>query len=66
MMALGFLLLIGITLIADGYRSHVPMGYIYPAMRLSALGRGLKMLAHQGARPGEEKTPPADAYLLKQ
>ena len=33
------------------------MGYIYPAMRLSALGRGLKMLAHQGARPGEEKTP---------
>ena len=66
MLALGFLLMIGITLIADGFGFHVPMGYIYAAMAFSALGRGLNMLAHRGAHPGEEKTPPADAYPLKQ
>ncbi|MBV8458202.1 MAG: hypothetical protein JO122_16475 [Acetobacteraceae bacterium] len=32
MLALSFLLLIGMTLIADGFSAHVPKGYIYAAI----------------------------------
>jgi predicted tellurium resistance membrane protein TerC len=32
MLALSFLLLIGITLVADGAGFHVPKGYIYAAI----------------------------------
>jgi predicted tellurium resistance membrane protein TerC len=35
MLALSFLLLIGVTLIADGMGQHVPKGYIYFAMAFS-------------------------------
>ena len=45
MLALGFLLMIGMTLIADGFGVHVPKGYIYAAMAFSALVEGLNMLA---------------------
>ena len=37
MLALGFLLMIGAVLIADGFGVHVPKGYIYAAMAFSAL-----------------------------
>lgn len=47
MLALGFLLLIGTTLIADGFGAHVPKGYIYAAMSFSALVEGLNMLARR-------------------
>jgi len=33
---LGFLLMIGAVLIADGFGVHVPKGYIYTAMAFSA------------------------------
>ncbi|WP_294318703.1 TerC family protein [uncultured Sphingomonas sp.] len=36
MLALGFLLMIGAVLIADGFGVHVPKGYIYAAMAFSA------------------------------
>jgi predicted tellurium resistance membrane protein TerC len=36
MLALGFLLMIGMTLIAEGLGFHVPKGYIYSAMAFSA------------------------------
>ena len=45
MLALGFLLMIGMTLIADGFGYHVPKGYIYAAMGFSALVEILNMLA---------------------
>jgi predicted tellurium resistance membrane protein TerC len=35
MLALSFLLLIGISLIAEGFGQHVPKGYIYFAMGFS-------------------------------
>ncbi len=35
MLALSFLLLIGFTLIAEGWDSHIPKGYIYTAMAFS-------------------------------
>jgi len=44
MLALGFLLMIGMALIADGFGAHVPKGYIYAAMAFSALVEGLNML----------------------
>ncbi|MCL6414066.1 TerC family protein [Aestuariirhabdus sp. Z084] len=47
MLALGFLLLIGTTLIAEGFGVHVPKGYIYAAMSFSALVEGLNMLARR-------------------
>jgi predicted tellurium resistance membrane protein TerC len=49
MLALGFLLMIGTTLIADGFGFHVPRGYIYTAMAFSALVEGLNMLARRRA-----------------
>ncbi len=50
MLALGFLLLIGTTLIADGFGAHVPKGYIYAAMAFSALIEGLNMLSRRARR----------------
>jgi predicted tellurium resistance membrane protein TerC len=47
MLALGFLLMIGTALIADGFGVHVPKGYIYAAMTFSALVEGLNMLARR-------------------
>ena len=47
MLALGFLLMIGMTLIADGFGFHVPKGYIYAAMGFSALVEGLNMLTRR-------------------
>lgn len=47
MLALGFLLMIGMTLIAEGFGVHVPKGYIYAAMAFSALVEGLNMLARR-------------------
>ncbi len=47
MLALGFLLMIGMTLIADGMGFHVPKGYVYAAMAFSALVEALNMLARR-------------------
>jgi predicted tellurium resistance membrane protein TerC len=50
MLALGFLLLIGTVLIADGFGVHVPKGYIYAAMAFSVLVEGLNMLARRARK----------------
>lgn len=47
MLALGFLLLIGTTLIADGFGAHVPKGYIYAAMAFSGFVEALNILARR-------------------
>jgi predicted tellurium resistance membrane protein TerC len=47
MLALGFLLMIGAVLIADGFGVHVPKGYIYAAMAFSAGVESLNMLARR-------------------
>jgi len=47
MLALGFLLVIGMTLIAEGFGSHIPKGYIYAAMAFSAFVEGLNMLTRR-------------------
>ncbi len=53
MLALGFLLLIGTALIADGFGFHLPKGYIYTAMAFSGAVEGLNMLARK-----RRKRPP--------
>jgi predicted tellurium resistance membrane protein TerC len=47
MLALSFLLMIGMTLIADGMGFHVPKGYVYFAMGFSAGVEILNMLARR-------------------
>ena len=47
MLALGFLLMIGMVLIADGFGVHVPKGYIYAAMAFSAFVEVLNMVARK-------------------
>src|SRR4028119_46289 len=53
MLALGFLLMIGMTLIAEGFGAHVPKGYIYAAMAFSALIEALNMLSRRSRRRRE-------------
>ena len=50
MLALGFLLMIGMVLIADAFGVHVPKGYIYAAMAFSALIEGLNMMGRSADR----------------
>lgn len=45
MLALSFLLMIGIALIADGLGFHIPRGYLYAAMAFSALVEVLNVVA---------------------
>ena len=47
MLALAFLLMIGMVLIADGFGIHVPKGYIYAAMAFSALVESLNLLSRR-------------------
>jgi len=54
MLALAFLLMIGVALLADGIGFHIPRGYIYAAMGFSALVEVLNVLARRGR--GRKKT----------
>src|SRR5690242_7452444 len=58
MLALSFLLLIGMTLIADGAGFHVPKGYIYAAIGFSVAVEALNQLAarHRPQRGAARKT----------
>ena len=50
MLALAFLFMIGMTLIAEGFGVHVPKGYIYAAMAFSAAVEALNMLSRRKRR----------------
>jgi predicted tellurium resistance membrane protein TerC len=45
MLALSFLLLVGVALIADGLHFHIPRGYLYFAIAFSAAVEALNLLA---------------------
>ncbi|HTN62097.1 MAG TPA: TerC family protein [Devosia sp.] len=47
MLALAFLLLIGVSLVADGLGFHIPKGYIYSAMAFSVLVEAVNIFAKQ-------------------
>ena len=48
MLALSFLLLLGMTLVADGLGQHIPKGYIYFAMGFSIFVEALNLRARAG------------------
>ncbi len=52
MLALGFLLMIGTVLIAEGFGAKMPKGYVYAAMAFSALVEGLNMLERRARKKG--------------
>ncbi|MGH8923292.1 MAG: TerC family protein [Acidimicrobiia bacterium] len=56
MLALSFLLLIGSSLVADGWDLHIPKGYIYFAMGFSVLVEGLNLRV----RAGRKRAPPVE------
>ena len=64
MLALAFLLMIGVSLIAEGLDHHIPKGYIYFAMAFSMLVESLNLRASKKAKPVELREPyveePAD------
>ena len=62
MLALSFLLLIGMTLIAEGFDQHISKGYIYSAMAFSVFVEVLNLRARRGpVAPVKLREPYADA-----
>ncbi|EQB04693.1 membrane protein [Sphingobium baderi LL03] len=59
MLALAFLMLIGTTLIAEGFGAHVPKGYIYAAMAFSAAVEALNIFARRRQARGSPTREPA-------
>jgi predicted tellurium resistance membrane protein TerC len=53
MLALSFLLLIGLTLLLDGFDQHIPKGYIYFAMAFSLFVELLNLRVRARTRHGE-------------
>ena len=57
MLALAFLLLIGVTLIAESFEQHVPKGYIYFAMAFSVFVEMLNIRLRKKTQPVELHNP---------
>ncbi len=51
MLALSFLLLVGMALIADGLGFHIPKGYLYFAMGFSVVVEALNLIARRKRNP---------------
>ncbi|KAF0219173.1 MAG: integral membrane protein [Geobacteraceae bacterium] len=51
MLALSFLILIGVALIGDGFDMHIPKGYIYFAMAFSVMVEMLNLRLRRGGAP---------------
>ena len=58
MLALAFLVLIGVALVADGFKFHIPRGYIYFAIAFSAAVEFFNVLAKRN-RKGADRLPPS-------
>jgi predicted tellurium resistance membrane protein TerC len=56
MLALAFLLLIGVALVADGFDFHIPRGYIYFAMAFAAVVEAFNVLAARKRRHTGKRT----------
>jgi predicted tellurium resistance membrane protein TerC len=57
MLALAFLLLIGVTLVADGLGHHIPKGYIYFSMGFSIFVEMLNLRARAKSKPVHLRDP---------
>ena len=56
-LALGFLIMIGMALVADGFGAHVPKGYIYTAMVFSVFIELINMQHRRKAKPVHLRNP---------
>jgi len=56
MLALSFLLLIGMSLVAEGFEQHIPKGYIYFAMGFSIFVEMLNLRSRPRTKPVELRT----------
>jgi predicted tellurium resistance membrane protein TerC len=52
-LALSFLLLIGVSLVAEGFGQHISKGYIYFAMGFSVMVEMINLRVRRGAAPVE-------------
>lgn len=69
MLALAFLVVVGVVLIAEGFGHHVPKGYVYSAMAFSFLVEMLNIKMRKRApEPVHLRTPyeAEDASIMKQ
>ncbi len=57
MLALAFLVLIGVALVADGMKFHIPRGYIYFAIAFAALVESFNIVAARNRRQRENGDP---------
>jgi predicted tellurium resistance membrane protein TerC len=62
MLALSFLLLIGVSLIAEGWELHIPKGYIYFAMAFSLFVEILNLRLRAKAQPVKLHAPVVDEH----
>jgi predicted tellurium resistance membrane protein TerC len=60
MLALSFLLLIGFSLMAEGFEHHIPKGYIYFAMGFSIFVEMINLRVRAKARPVQLHSPYTD------
>jgi predicted tellurium resistance membrane protein TerC len=56
MLALAFLVLIGVALVADGFEFHIPRGYIYFAMAFAAAVETFNVMASRNRRGPSRRT----------
>ena len=50
MLALAFLVMIGVALVADGFEFHIPRGYIYSSMVFAGVGRTVQRAGQPQSR----------------
>ena len=56
-LALGFLIMVGMALVADGFGAHAPKGYIYTAMVFSVFIELIDMRHRRKAKPVHLRNP---------
>ena len=57
-LCLGFLLMVGFVLVADGLGAHIPKGYLYAAIAFSLMIEGFNQLALRKRRKWAAQIPP--------
>lgn len=58
MLALAFLILVGVVLIADGFEFHIPRGYVYFAMGFSIMVESLNLWARKRSSRSRSDSSP--------
>lgn len=57
MLCLGFLLMVGFSLVAEGFGAHIPKGYLYAAIGFSVLIEAINQFAHAKFRKRVAEAP---------